>query len=221
VTSGQQRMKKIFPLFVFYILVAQWVMYLYFFLHEAGHAIAVIIFGGKLTGFVVGFWNSHYNFSGDFSNWQNSIRASAGILFPIPIWAVFLWITPRKCTTFFAGIRYIISLGFLASLLPYIVEPILYQNGWRGYNPWGYDDMTAFLNYSGWNGYSVAGIVLMLLTLSIALFQYKAGLRESVLQIRQQIISFKVEIKLLLGMVLVISLAICSTWLIERLISLQ
>jgi hypothetical protein len=135
-------------MFIFYILVAQWVIYLYFFIHESGHAIAVIAFSGKLTEFMVGFWNSHYAFSGNFSNVQNSIRTSAGFIFPILVWFSFLWVTPSKISPILGSIRYIISLGFLASLLPYIVEPILYQTGWRGRDRWGYGDMTAFLNYS-------------------------------------------------------------------------
>ena len=194
------RLLRALPPFLFFLLASNWTMYLYFFLHEAGHAIVVRALGGSITQFEVGLFNSGYAFSGKFSDFENSIRACAGLVFPILLWFVFVLVVPRKTRPIFGIVRFIFSIGFLACLLPVLVKVINYQNGWRSYAGWG-DDVTQFLDYSHWNGYLTAGIVLIILALAAICLIRKATIQEAIAQIRREGISFMREKYLLLVMV--------------------
>ena len=210
----QTKIKRIFPALVFYIPVALWTMYLYFFLHESGHALAVVVFKGKITEFVVGF-NSHYRSWGDFTPFQNSLRAGSGLLFPFLVWVISIISAPRKTNTFLGSIRYIVSFLFLCSLLVGVVKPIMYENGWRGTSPWG-DDITQFLDYSHWNGYAVGGSVLLLLILGVVLFQYKVGIPEAMVQLRSESTDLMLDKKVVMVMVIIILAAFFGAMLINN-----
>ena len=84
------------PLVLVFVLAAHALVLTYFFLHEAGHALVVYSFGGKLTAFKVGLWESHYSYQGQFSAFQNSLRTSAGVLFPILVWLIALFWMHRR-----------------------------------------------------------------------------------------------------------------------------
>jgi hypothetical protein len=209
-----QRLSRTLRLLLLFILVAPWVSYTYFFLHETGHAIAVVTFGGKLTEFRVGLWNSHYRFSGQLSSVENSIRVSAGIVFPLIVWWLLILAVPRKTSLFFGIIRVFISLSFLATLLPCIVKSVLYQHGWRSYNGWG-DDVTSFLDYSRWNGYITAGIVLIVLAVGVVLLRYKARVGETIGEIRREP-SFRVDVRLILVLIVIWVMEVVTTMIINR-----
>jgi hypothetical protein len=53
----------------------------------------------------------------------------------------------------------------------------------------------------------------------VVFFQYKAGLKESLLQIHREVGNIKIEINLLVGIVVIWVMAIFSTWLINEIIT--
>ena len=166
------------PLVLVFVLAAHALVLTYFFLHEAGHALVVYSFGGKLTAFKVGLWESHYSYQGQFSAFQNSLRTSAGVLFPILVWLIALFWMHRRVAPVWSTLRWIASWIVLGSLLPWVVKPVLYMVGYQSQAPFG-DDVAGFLSSSHWNGFLVSGISLLLLIALLLVFQSRAGFQES------------------------------------------
>ena len=121
-------------------------VFLYTFVHEAGHAVFGLMFGGKLTSFSVKFWDlsAHAGLRGDFSVFQRSLISIAGVGLPLMLWAVLMTLAPKKTSPLLAWFKLFISLGTLNTLLAWIIIPFLYTAG-RAPS----DDATNFLNLTG------------------------------------------------------------------------
>ncbi len=121
-------------------------VFLYTFVHEAGHAIFGLIFGGKLTSFSVKFWDlsAHAGLRGNFSILQRSVISAAGVGLPLVLWAAFLSLSPKKTNGLLTWFKLFISLGTLNTLLAWIIIPFLHMAG-RAPS----DDATNFLNLTG------------------------------------------------------------------------
>lgn len=129
---------------VFFVLI--FVLFVYTFLHEAGHAAVGLFFGGNLYSFSLNFFNfsAHVGLSGSFDPFQRSLINLAGMSLPVLVWAFFLLITPRIANPILELLKTIGSAGLLGSLLPWILIPLVYHGGIA---PAG-DDVTQFLNNS-------------------------------------------------------------------------
>lgn len=180
----QTRLLHLLPLVLVFILLANGLVLLYFFLHEAGHALVVLLFRGKLTAFKVGFFDSHYSYQGQFSAFQNGIRTSAGVLFPVLVWLVCLVWMPRRIAPMWSALRMIAAWIVLGSLLPWVIKPLLTMFGYQSRAPFG-DDILGFLEATHWNGVLVSLISLLLLGLLLLVFQSRAGFRESLHDLQQ------------------------------------
>src|SRR5512139_764621 len=87
---------KIFPVILF---VTLFVLFIYTFLHEAGHAFAGWLFGQSLTEFDSSFWDlsAHVGLTGgNLTQMQLAIRSAAGVLLPLVVWAIFILLVLRK-----------------------------------------------------------------------------------------------------------------------------
>jgi hypothetical protein len=145
------------------LLIVLFVLVVYTVLHESGHALVGLAFGGTITAFSTNFLNltAHVGIEGNFSILQQCLLAVAGVSFPLLVWAAFVYFTPRQSNIVLDSLKLISSLAVLNTLLAWIVIPLLYLGGGRPG-----DDSTNFLNYSG---------VPPLLVTSVALLLYAGG----------------------------------------------
>lgn len=105
-------------------------IYLYVFLHELGHCIAVWFYGGRVTGFhFILFWNAHMSFEWDEIAWRPLVYL-AGTLFPTLI-AFCLLFTYRRNSgrTFVYYLKTIYIYESIFYLSTWILMPILFLNG--------------------------------------------------------------------------------------------
>jgi hypothetical protein len=144
----------------------------YTFLHEGGHALAILISGGTVTEFNLNFFDlsAHVGHAGDFTRAQTLTVNLAGVSLPILAWAVFMLFAPRRGSQPLEIIKIVCSVAFLSTLLAWIVIPILFLAGARPG-----DDSTAFLINSGLHPLLVTGGALLVLTGGLALFRFKVG----------------------------------------------
>lgn len=140
---------------ILYIALAM--ILIYTFLHEGGHALLVLAFGGTLTGFEIAPWNAHISAFGNFTPLENSLRAVAGMALPVMVWAAFMRLAPRKGSPMLQLIKFY-SGCLLFTLVPWVIISILHP---LGLAPAG-DDATAFLDFSGLNGFFTAPLFLAL-----------------------------------------------------------
>ena len=128
------------------LFVSVFVLFLYTFLHEAGHALAGWLFGQSLTEFDASFWDlsAHVRLSGgNLTQLQLAVQSAGGVILPLIVWVIFISLVLRKSSFILETLKLISSMVVVNTLLAWIVLPILYLLG-RAPS----DDVTNFLNYS-------------------------------------------------------------------------
>lgn len=128
------------------LFVALFVLSLYTFLHEAGHAVAGLLFGQSLAEFNVSFWDfsAHVEMTGgQLTQTQLAIRAAAGISLPFLVWAIFICLVRRNIGFTLRTLKLISSMSVINTLLPWIIFPVLFL-----LEKAPSDDVTSFLRYS-------------------------------------------------------------------------
>lgn len=196
------------------LLLALFVLVAYTFLHEGGHAILGLLFGGTITEFSINFLNRpHTGIEGDFTTIQNCAIAAAGVSLPLLTWAIFVSLAPRRSNMVVDSVRLIASLALLNTLLAWIIIPVLFMGGGRPG-----DDSTNFLNYSGVQPLVVTGAALLIYTGGWALYLRRTGglqaVRDLVDRFRFQTGEFSVPAatRMLLVLVGVGSVIAASSW---------
>jgi hypothetical protein len=160
------------------LLITLFTVFMYTFLHEAGHALVGLLFGGQINAFSVNFFDlsAHVGISGDFTRFQRTIMNLAGVSLPFLAWLVFILATPKKSNLAIEIFKVTSALFVLNVFLVWIVFPFLYM---RGSAP--SDDATHFLNNSGAPPLLVAGLFLLLSLGGWALFLSKIdGVRNEI-----------------------------------------
>lgn len=156
------------------LALALWLMLLpiYTFLHESGHALLGLLFGGQLTSFSIRFWDvtAHVGIDGHFSAAQGSMVAAAGAGLPLFVLVILLARVPTATSASLGFVRIVASLTVLSSLLPWLVIPFLYL---AGQAPG--DDVTNFLRLSRLPPLSVAAGALTLYVGGWAYFFSRVG----------------------------------------------
>jgi hypothetical protein len=161
------------------LFIAFVVISLYTFVHELGHALVGLAFGGRLTSFDVAFWNlnPHVGLNGNFSLGQRSLINLAGTALPLLLWMAFLALSPRRGEPLFEWFKLVGSLVVINSLLAWIVIPFLFMAG----RPPA-DDSASFLMNSGAPPLLVAAVALGVYVYGWVLALHRtgglAGLRE-------------------------------------------
>lgn len=141
---------------------------LYFFLHEAGHALAGLLFGGTLLNFDANPFSlgAHALISGRFSPVQRSLIYLAGPALPLLLWAAFMLAVPRRANPLLETVKAISTLGVLNAILPWVILPALYVQGLAPAR----DDVTGFLAYSGVSPWLAMGTAFVVYLAGWALF---------------------------------------------------
>jgi hypothetical protein len=116
-------------------------------LHEGGHALAGLSFGGTVREIDVNFLNlgAHVNIGGSFSRIQQAVINVSGAALPFLVWLVLILALPKKGSPLVRWAKFIVSAGAICSLLAWVIIPILYI---KNNAPAG-DDVTRFLVNSG------------------------------------------------------------------------
>lgn len=103
----------------------------YTFLHEGGHGLVGLLFGGKLSDFSINFFDisAHVGIEGEFSQVQNALISVAGVSLPL-LTGWLLLIHTRKTTEisldYFKTVFFLIAVN---SLLAWIIFPIIASTG--------------------------------------------------------------------------------------------
>ncbi len=164
-------------LFVSQTLVLMVLMlFLYTFLHEAGHAILGMLFGQRVLEFDAAFWNfyPHVSMAGEISVPQQALRSLAGTILPLLIWVVFINLVPRRANFSLTVLKIFTSMAVINTLLTWIILPVmvLFGNTFQ-------DDVINFLNTSGLHPLQLSGIALILYGACWYLFIHRMdGVRE-------------------------------------------
>ena len=99
------------------------ILYLYIFLHEAGHAIVCLASGGSVTEFTA--WplppEGNVGISGNFTSGQNLFLHSAGVLLPLFVWLGMLFSASIKAGSPYRFPIILSSALVLNTLLPWIL----------------------------------------------------------------------------------------------------
>lgn len=165
--TGKIIIKTVATLLVFLFLV-----YFYTLLHEGGHALVGIMYGGRLDSFVLGF-NAHVRINGaNFTQIGESLFNAAGVLLPAIFLAVALIFYNRKVKNIIYHYIYaIISIMILGSFLAWVSIPVISLFA----TPPAGDDVSKFIKVSGLNPLLISFTALLLMLL-LALITYKKGL---------------------------------------------
>lgn len=143
----------------------------YTLIHEGGHAIAGLLFGGELTSFNTRFWDlsAHVSIANDehFSTLQKAVVSASGVSLPIVVWLVILIAVPRKGNMVLEWFKLLGTMNVFGSLLVWVAFPIMYLA--QGTAPG--DDSTNFLRITALPPLLVCGSALVIL--SVGLLTYR------------------------------------------------
>jgi hypothetical protein len=176
---ASERLRHIFLILV----IALTVGLAYTTLHEGGHALAGLAFGGRVTDFNVNFFDlgAHVGLGGDFSRAQNAVINVSGVTLPLLAWLALILLLPRRDGFLLLWTKIILSMGTLNTLLAWIILPILALNG----NAPPGDDVTRFLSNSGLHPLAVAAGAALLYIAGWTLFLRRTGdLRQGLTSLR-------------------------------------
>ncbi len=142
------------------LLIALGVALAYTGLHEGGHALAGLVFGGRIGEIDLNFFNlgAHVNIEGSFTRFQEAVINISGVGLPVLVWLALILALPRNGSPLILWTRFIATAGTLCSLLAWVVIPFFYLNKDA---PVG-DDVTRFLSNSGLPPLAVAFAALAL-----------------------------------------------------------
>ena len=168
-SSTQYRLKIAAVLLIVLLATAL----LYTSLHEGGHALAGLAFGGRITDFNVNFFNlgAHVGIDGNFTAPQSAAINAAGVSLPLLAWFVLMVALPKRDSFLLQWIRIVSTMGFLNTLLAWIVLPFLYLSN----SAPPFDDVTQFIRHSGFPPLAVAFTALLAYAAGWVLFALRTG----------------------------------------------
>lgn len=109
------------------LFTAVFALFIYTFLHEAGHALAGLAFGQTITNFDLSFWDfsAHVALSGSLTLTQRAVQSAAGAALPFLLWSLFVVLVPRRGSLGLELLKLISSMAVVNSLLPWLIIPLL------------------------------------------------------------------------------------------------
>lgn len=145
---------------------------LYTLLHEGGHALVAVLYGGKINRLVLGF-NAHVTYTGaNFTRTGEALMNSAGALLPTVCMGIALAVYDRNVKHFVYHYLFaLFSLAVTGSFAAWVAIPLI---SLFSVPPAG-DDVTKFLEVSGMDPLLVSGIALLLI-IAFVYVAYKKGL---------------------------------------------
>jgi len=154
------------------LLILLALIYLYTLLHEGGHALVAIMYGGKIESFVLGF-DAHITTSGaNFTPLGEALFSAAGVLLPALSLAVALKLYNRNSKSRIYHYLYaVFTIMVISSFLAWVAIPLISVST----EPPAGDDVSKFLKISGLNPLLISLLALLVMFL-LALSAYKRGL---------------------------------------------
>jgi len=155
------------------LLILLTALLLYTTLHEGGHALVGLAFGGRITDFNVNFFDlsAHVGIDGTFTASQSAAINVAGVSIPVFSWLLLMLLLPKKNSLTVQWVKIIFTMGFLNTLLAWIVIPLLALSN-SAPPP---DDVTHFITNSGLPHLVVAFAALGLYGLGWLIFAFRIG----------------------------------------------
>jgi hypothetical protein len=147
-------------------------------LHEAGHLLAANAFGSRHNSIKLGIFQAWALFDGSFSKEQTSIINISGIGFTFILWLIFIVVVPKECAWWLEPLKLVYSSANIASLLVWVVVPILTINGKAPMS----EDATKFTISSSYNEYAIAFVSFIVVILSLYLFFKKNNIKKILIQ---------------------------------------
>ncbi len=133
-----------------------WVLLVYLFVRDVGHLLGLLVTGARSGGLkllLITSQNLIKDLSG-MNSLQISLRSLGGVLLPVLLWAGFMLLTPKRGTSPLESLKLISAAGVLASLIGWVLLPLAYKSGQTAAT----EDVSLFLNASGWNGLLTGGL---------------------------------------------------------------
>lgn len=160
-----------------------WVLLVYTFLHEGGHALVAWLSGGSVRVFDINFFNlgAHVRTSASLNRTGEIFNSIAGMGLPLLVWLALMLLSPRRASPLVETLKLISSAGVLGSLIPWVIIPLIYASGGGPVS----DDAARFLAFSGLKPEWVAGFFAVLIFALYRLARARMGnlgaLRELIL----------------------------------------
>ncbi|GIV65409.1 MAG: hypothetical protein KatS3mg046_669 [Bellilinea sp.] len=138
-----------------------WVLLMYTFLHEGGHALVAWLSGGSVHVFDINFFNlgAHVRTSAELNRTGEIFNSLAGMGLPLLVWLGFMLIAPRRASPLVETLKIISSAGVIGSLIPWVIIPLIYASGGGPVS----DDAARFLQYSALNPNWVAAFFAVMI----------------------------------------------------------
>jgi hypothetical protein len=156
---------------------------LYIIAHEFGHALIALLCSARITQFNILHAYISYE-GGSFTSFTSSLLNAAGMLLPVLLSAVFMLFYRReKESVFYRVFSFFLAVMPAFSILAWVIVPITYL---AGSAPAG-DDVTQFLDHSGFSPLLVLFAALLLFAACVALALKKgilSNFRQTVKDIR-------------------------------------
>lgn len=193
------------------LFVVLFVLLLYTFLHETGHALVGLSFGQTLSAFNVSFWDlsAHVRLSGSLAPNRRAVQSVAGVMLPFLLWLLFIMMVPRRASFPLESVKLIGSMAVVNSLLSWIILPILDLLGQAPTS----DDVIHFLRASRIEPLLLTGAAVLLYGLGWRSFLARSdGIRHYVLLFRQGNVPSTSELQpTVFGMVAIMALLLSIT----------
>ncbi|MEW6504705.1 MAG: M50 family metallopeptidase [Chloroflexota bacterium] len=138
-----------------------WVLLMYTFLHEGGHALVAWLSGGSVHVFDINFFNlgAHVSTSAALNRTGEIFNSIAGMGLPLLVWLAFMLLAPRRASPLVETLKIISSAGVIGSLIPWVIIPLIYASGGGPVS----DDSARFLQYTGLDPNWVAAFFAVLI----------------------------------------------------------
>ena len=158
-------------------------------IHETGHALIALMYGGEIDSFVIFGLNAHVIHHGaSFSVFGQPLHYAAGMLLPIIIGAIVInFYKSSFKSACYHFCFFIASIGLASSVLPWIAIPIISLFA----PPPPRDDVTKFLNITGIHPLLISLGALLLL----GAFVFLAVRKGIFLKIKELSLSFRKQVR--------------------------
>lgn len=145
---------------------------LYTFIHEGGHALLGVLFGGRITSFSINFFDlsAHVGLDGQFSLAQRALISAAGVSLPILVGMLLLLLSAKRDDIILYFFKAIFFMMAVNALLAWMVIPVLAMLG-KSVS----DDSSNFLNLTHISPLLETGVAVLVYIFCWVLFFSQMG----------------------------------------------
>jgi hypothetical protein len=164
-TMDRQINREHFLQFLLVVLATASFITLFFYpvLHEAGHLLAVKMFGGRIGGMDLRLFKAYALFSGSFTPAQTSIIDIAGFALPYCVWLLGMAVVRKTENWVVEYFKLLFSFMVLGTMLIWIIFPALAMFHSAPLT----EDAVKFTVHSDIHGFLISGAFILLAWLSV------------------------------------------------------